>query len=154
MGIKTNADSVSFTEEEIKTFIEVGGEEGLIHSAGEQMMHRVFTFTDLEARDIMVPRTEIISITQNAGYTEVLELSQKSRLSRFPVLGKDIDDIRGVLYVKDVLLYSDDSASFSVKKIMRPPLFILETKNMTAVQQILYEKKVIKDASLKAIRSG
>lgn len=140
LGIKTNADSVSFTEEEIKTFIEVGGEEGLIHSAGEQMMHRVFTFTDLEARDIMVPRTEIISITQNAGYTEVLELSQKSRLSRFPVLGKDIDDIRGVLYVKDVLLYSDDSASFSVKKIMRPPLFILETKNMTAVQQILYEK--------------
>ncbi|WP_428770525.1 hemolysin family protein [Treponema sp. HNW] len=140
LGIKTDASAVSFTEEEIKTFIEMGGEEGLIHSAGEQMMHRVFTFTDLEARDIMVPRTEIVSIAHNAGYTEVLERSQKSRLSRFPVLGKDIDDIRGVLYVKDVLLYSGDPASFSVKKIMRPPLFILETKNMTAVQQILYEK--------------
>ena len=140
-GIKTDPPRVSFTEEEIKTFIEVGGEEGLINAAGEQMMHRVFTFTDLEARDIMVPRTEIISITQDTGCTEVLELSQKSRLSRFPVLGKDIDDIRGVLYVKDVLLYSGDPASFSVKKIMRPPLFILETKNMTAVQRILYEKK-------------
>ena len=140
LGIKTDASAVSFTEEEIKTFIEVGGEEGLIHSAGEKMMHRVFTFTDLEARDIMVPRTEIISIRQEASRTEVLELSQKSRLSRFPVLGKDIDDIIGVLYVKDLLSCAVDVTPFSVKKIMRPPLFILETKNMSSIQQMLYEK--------------
>ncbi|MGI5172970.1 HlyC/CorC family transporter [Treponema sp. OMZ 840] len=139
-GIKINDSSVSFTEEEIKTFIEVGGEEGLINAAGEKMMHRVFTFTDLEAQDIMVPRTEIVSICHTASYTDILELSQKSHLSRFPVIGKDIDDIVGVLYVKDVLLYSGDKKAFSVKKIMRPPLFILETKSMTSIQQTLYEK--------------
>lgn len=138
-GIKLVSPSVSFTEEEIKTFIEVGGEEGLIHSAGEKMMHNVFTFTDLEAQDIMVPRTEIVSIAQNAGYTEILELAQKSRLSLFPVRGKDIDDIIGVLYVKDMLPYSGNKKDFSVKKIMRTPLFVLETKNMTDIQQALYE---------------
>lgn len=138
-GIKVASPTVSFTEEEIKTFIEVGGEEGLIHSAGEKMMRNVFTFTDLEAQDIMVPRTEIVSIAQNTGYTEILELAQKSRLSLFPVRGRDIDDIIGVLYVKDLLPYSGSKKDFSVKKIMRPPLFILETKNMTDIQQALHE---------------
>ena len=139
-GIKLVSPSVSFTEEEIKTFIEVGGEEGLIHLAGEKMMHNVFTFTDLEAQDIMVPRTEIVSIAQNAGYTEILELAQKSRLSLFPVRGKDIDDIIGVLYVKDLLPYSGNKKDFSVKKIMRPPLFVFETKNMTDIQQALDDR--------------
>lgn len=140
-GIQTQKDSVSFSEEEIKTFIEVSEEEGLIHSGGKKMMRRVFTFTDLEAQDIMVPRTEIVAVKQTDSYTSVLELSQKSRLSRFPVLGTGIDDIRGILYMKDVLLYSGDTQLFEIKKIMREPLFILKTKSMSTVRQLLYEKR-------------
>ena len=140
-GIQTQKNTVSFSEEEIKTFIEVGEEEGLIHSGGKKMMRRVFTFTDLEAQDIMVPRTEIVAVKQTDSYTSVLELSQKSRLSRFPVLGTGIDDIRGILYMKDVLLYSGDTQLFEIKKIMREPLFILKTKSMSTVRQLLYEKR-------------
>ena len=140
-GIQTEKNTVSFSEEEIKTFIEVGEEEGLIHSGGKKMMRRVFTFTDLEAQDIMVPRTEIVAVKQTDSYTSVLELSQKSRLSRFPVLGTGIDDIRGILYMKDVLLYSGDTQLFEIKKIMREPLFILKTKSMSTVRQLLYEKR-------------
>lgn len=140
-GIQTQKNTVSFSEEEIKTFIEVGEEEGLIHSGGKKMMRRVFTFTDLEAQDIMVPRTEIVAVKQTDSYTSVLELSQKSRLSRFPVLGIGIDDIRGILYMKDVLLYSGDTQLFEIKKIMREPLFILKTKSMSTVRQLLYEKR-------------
>lgn len=139
-GIKLNVQKVSFTEEEIKTLIEVGEEEGVLEADEKHMMHRVFTFTDLEAKDIMIPRTEIITITADATYTDVLELTQKSRLSRFPVLGKDIDDIKGILYAKDVLLYKGEKKDFSVKKIMRAPLFILETKNMTSIQHLFREK--------------
>ena len=89
----------------------------------------------------MVPRTEIVAVKQTDSYTSVLELSQKSRLSRFPVLGTGIDDIRGILYMKDVLLYSGDTQLFEIKKIMREPLFILKTKSMSTVRQLLYEKR-------------
>jgi len=141
-GINLHKSQHSFSQKEIKTFLEVGEEEGVLESSETRMMHRVFKFTDLEAKDIMIPRTEIISVSSTATYREVIELSQKSRTSRFPVLGKNnnIDDIQGVLYMKDVLLYSGTQKDFSIKKVMRPPLFILETKKMSTIQQILRQK--------------
>ena len=104
-------------------------------------MHRVFRFTDLAAKDIMIPRTKIKAIPLTASYQAVIELSQTSRFSRFPVYGEDIDDIVGVLYVKDLMFYSTRQQEFSVKKIMRPPLFIVGTKKMSSVQQMLRENK-------------
>jgi CBS domain containing-hemolysin-like protein len=139
-GIRFNETKVSFTEDEIKTLIEVGEEEGILESGEKRMMHRVFKFTDLAAKDIMVPRTEIIFVSLSATYSDIIELSQKSHKSRFPVKGKDIDDIQGILYVKDVLLYMEENQDFSVKKVMRSPLYILETKKMSSVQQLLREK--------------
>lgn len=140
LGLRLKKTAVSFTEEEIKTLIEVGEEEGVLESREKNMMHRVFSFTDLAAKDIMVPRTEIISLSLQASFTDILELSQKTKLSRFPVFGKDVDDIQGIVYIKDLLAFKNNFYDFTLKKIMRAPLFILETKNMTAVQQLLQEK--------------
>ncbi len=139
-GLRSKNDHASFTEEEIKTLIEVGEEEGVLLESERHMMHRVFTFTDLAARDIMTPRTEITFISENATYNEVINLAKKSRLSRFPVLGKDIDNVKGVLYIKDVLSHVENKDSFSLKKVMREPIYISETKNMTSIQQLFREK--------------
>ena len=132
---------MSFTEDEIKNFIDVGEEEGVLEENEKKLMHRVFRFTDLAAKDIMIPRTKIKAIPLTASYQAVIELSQTSRFSRFPVYGEDIDDIVGVLYVKDLMFYSTRQQEFSVKKIMRPPLFIVGTKKMSSVQQMLRENK-------------
>ena len=140
LGIKNNDGFVSFTEEEIKTLIEVGEEEGILEKSEKKMMHRVFSFTDLDANDIMTPRTEIITITEDATYDSILKLAKDSKLSHFPVQGKNIDDIRGVLYIKDVLSYICRQGDFSVKKVMREAICIPETKSMTAVQNLLKEK--------------
>ncbi len=140
LGIKTGDKQVSFTEEEIKTLIEVGEEEGLLEESERHMMHRVFMFTDLAARDIMTPRTDITFIEETATYEDVLKLAKSSKLSRFPVQGKNIDDIKGVLYIKDVLAYISDKDSFTIKKTMREPLYISETKNMTSIQQLFKSK--------------
>ncbi len=139
-GIKSGEKQASFTEEEIKTLIEVGEEEGVLEERERHMLHRVFSFTDLAARDIMTPRTEISFISETATYVEVLQLAKSSKLSRFPVLGKDIDDIKGILYIKDMLSYQKDPASFSLKKAMREALYISETKNMTTIQQLFRAK--------------
>ena len=137
-GINTKEKKISFTEEEIKTFIDVGSEQGVINKNEKTMMHRVFKFTDLAARDIMTPRKNIKAIPVTATYTQVIELSQRFLISRFPVYKNDIDDIVGILYIKDLLFYTiKDVNDFSVQKVMRPPLFILETKKMSGIQQML-----------------
>ncbi len=139
-GINSASKEASFTEEEIKTIIEVGEEEGLLEESEKRMMHRVFMFTDLAAKDIMTPRTEITFLNEQASYDDVINLAKTSRLSRFPVLGKDIDDITGILYIKDILSFVSKKESFSVKKAMRDPIYISETKNMSSIQQLFKEK--------------
>ncbi len=139
-GIKSDEGTVSFTEEEIKTLIEVGEEEGLLESSEKRMMHKVFSFTDLAAKDVMTPRTDIVTITEEANYDDVLKLAKESKLSYFPVEGENIDDIKGILYIKDVLGFIFKQEDFSVKKTMREAICILETKNMSTVQQLLKEK--------------
>ncbi|MCM1320903.1 MAG: hemolysin family protein [Bacteroides sp.] len=140
-GISLTNPEVSFTEDDIKSFIDTGEEEGILESGETSMMHRVFKFSDLAAKDIMIPRTEITAVSLHAGYREIIELSQKTHLSHLPVFEKNIDDIKGVLYMKDVLFYAGNPLDFSVKDVMRPPLFILETKKMSSIQQMLRENR-------------
>ncbi|MCR5081288.1 MAG: hemolysin family protein [Treponema sp.] len=132
---------VSYTEEEIKTFIDVGREQGVIEKTEKKLLSKAFKFSDLAAKDIMIPRKQIKAISVNATFKEILETSQKLRLSRFPVFKKDIDDIVGVIYVKDMLKFKNRLEEFSVETLMRPPLFILETKKMSGIQQMLSENR-------------
>ncbi len=137
--VDTRKSDVSFTEEEIKTLIEVGGEQGVLEKNEKVMMHRVFKFADLAAKDIMVPRKNIKALSLNASYADVIALSERFFLSRFPVYKDDIDDIVGILYVKDLMHYKECPEQFSPAKVMRPPLFILATKKMSSIQQMLRE---------------
>ena len=140
-GVKTKSKNVSFTEEEIKTFIDVSDEQGILEGGEKNMMRRVFKFSDLEAKNIMIPRKSIKAISINETYNNIIETSERLRLSRFPVYKKDIDDIVGILYIKDLLNYKNSAHDFSVEKVMRPPLFILETKKMSSIQQMLHENR-------------
>ena len=137
-GIKTKAKKQSYTEEDIKTFFEVSSEHGIIDEGENRMMTQVFKFSDLEAQDIMVPRTKIKAVKDDATYRDIVELSQRLGYTRFPVFHESIDDIVGIIYLKDMLAYRDCQNDFSIKKVMRPPLFILGTKKMTSVQELLF----------------
>ena len=140
-GIRTNLKKKSYTEEEIKTFFDMSSESGIIEENENRMMSQIFKFSDLEAQDIMIPRTKIKAISQDFSYRDVIEYSQRLGFTRFPVYKKSIDDITGILYVKDLLDYKEHPNDFSVQKVMRPPLFILGTKKMSSVQQMLFENR-------------
>lgn len=140
-GIKVKNEQTAFTVEDIKTFLDVSAESGIIEHGEKNLMNRVFKFTDLEAQDIMIPRKQITFVHIDDSYDKVLELSRRTLFSRFPVYRRDIDDIVGTVYIKDLLFYSGDKKSFSLRSVMRPPLFILETKNMSSTQQILRENR-------------
>ena len=141
-GISTKKKQATFTEEEIKTFIDVGGEEGVLENGEKNMMNRVFKFTDLNATDIMVPRCDVIGIETKASYRDIIQLSERTRISRFPVYAEDgIDNILGVLYVKDLLFFRGAKEDFSVEKLMRPPLFIPGTTKMYSIQEMMRKNK-------------
>lgn len=140
-GIKIKSESQAFTVEDIKTFLDVSAESGIIVPGEKTLMNRVFKFTDLEAQDIMIPRKKIQFAHIDDSYDKVLEMSRRTLFSRFPVYQRDIDDIVGTVYIKDLLFYSGDKSAFSLRSVMRPPLFILGTKNMSSTQQILRENR-------------
>lgn len=136
-GIDIEKPAQTYSEEDIKSFLEVGAEAGVLENSERMMMNSVFKFNDLNAADIMIPRTMIVCLRENAAYDEVIETAQRTRFSRFPVYRENTDDIVGILYLKDLLKISPED--FSVKKIMRPPLYIPGTRKITSVQQVMQE---------------
>lgn len=140
-GIRVQNEKENFTVEDIKTFLDVSAESGIIEHGEKNLMNRVFKFADLEAKDIMIPRKQIVFIHLDDSYDKIISVSERTKFSRFPVYRRDIDDIVGTVYIKDLLFYSGDKNKFSLRQVMRPPLFILETKNMSSIQQILRENR-------------
>ncbi len=139
LQIKIPEKNVSFTEEEIKTFFDVGEEEGILDAGEKKMLKRAFRFTGLSAKEIMTPRTQITAIPVTASIPEVIKTSQDSHFSRFPVYEKDIDNIIGIVYIKDFLFSSKENTELSLKDTIRSPLFILENKKIPEIQALLQE---------------
>lgn len=140
-GIKTTKKKQTYTEEEIKTYFDIGTESGALEKNEGSMMNRVLKFTDLEAQDVMIPRTKITTISEDATYRDIIEICGRTGYKRLPVIRKSIDDIAGVFYLKDILQFKNNPQDFSVKKVMRPPVFIPGTKNISTIQNLLYENR-------------
>lgn len=138
-GVNIHEKYPSYTEEEIRTFIDYSSEKGVIDEGANAIMRRIFKFADLEAQSIMTPRTEIVALPQNVSYAEILATAKKTSFSRFPIYSNTIDNIVGVLYLKDLLAVSDAGENFSVGDVMREPIFVLGTKKMSAIRLLLRE---------------
>lgn len=124
----------TMTEEELKTYVTVSHEEGVIEEEEKEMIHNVFEFGDTEIKEIMTPRIHVISIAENATYDEVIDIYREQRFSRIPVHEQnDYDDIIGVLNVKDLLLAKIDKNSFNVKEHLRKPFVIYEFNHISDV---------------------
>ena len=142
-GINAKQKSVSFTEEEIKTIIDAGEAEGVIENEEKTMLRQVFKFSDLSAKEIMVPRTNIKAVSADASFTEILNFSKLTGFSKFPVYKNDLDHILGFVCLKDLLFYSANTAEedFCLKNVLRSPLYILENRRISTIRKIFEENK-------------
>ena len=140
-----SGDSSKF-EKEIKTIMEEGNESGLLDKAQKNMIDNVFEFDDRTVSEIMTHRTDCIVLNINDSLQDVLELALKHGYSRIPVYGEDIDDIVGVLYVKDllVLLVKGEEArnSFKIEDYMRKAVFVPFSRRCIDLFADLTEQKV------------
>ncbi len=141
VGGKKASDGARVTEEDLIALIEVGEEEGILAAPERELMRNILNYADLNARDIMTPRTDIITVPLGASRAEVERISGETGFSRLPVCGDGIDDVRGILYVKD-FLFADGPGkkNKSVKDVIRPALFIFEGQKISDVQKKLRDE--------------
>ena len=128
------------SEDEIRSIIEFGETEGVVAQDKRKMLHGVFDLSEIRVRDVMVPRTEVVGISVDADFEDVVQLTAQARHSRFPVYDGDLDKVVGVIHSKDVLSYLDKPEQFSLRDLARPPYFVPEAKPIEALMQAFRRK--------------
>nr|WP_228046448.1 hemolysin family protein [Saccharopolyspora sp. HNM0983] len=130
------------TEVEVRELVDMAGEHGVVAAGEREMIHSVFELGDTLAREVMVPRTEIIWIERDKSCRQALALCLRSGFSRIPVIGESIDDIVGIVNVKDLtrpVLDGEDRSGPEVAELMRSASFVPDTKR---VDELLREMQL------------
>lgn len=131
-----------FTEEEIMTMLDASEKEGEIENAEKEMIYSVLQFGDRLAREVMVPRIDVVGVEINTPLEEALSVFVSSGHSRLPVYEETIDTIKGLLYAKDLLTTRQKNDAHSIGQMMRPTLFIPESKSADELLKDLRHKKI------------
>ncbi|MDN5859350.1 MAG: hemolysin family protein [Pseudonocardia sp.] len=116
------------SEVELRELVDMASTSGVVDEAERQMIHSVFELGDTVAREVMVPRPDLIWIERDAGVDKVLRLALKSGHSRIPVLGESVDDIIGVAYLKDLVQAQAERPEAELTSVMRPAVFVPDSK--------------------------
>lgn len=117
----------TMTESELKTYVEVSHEDGVIEEEEKEMIYNVFEFGDSVAKDIMIPKSDMVSVSVDSDYESIIVKYKEHMYTRYPVYEGSNDNIVGLINVKDLLLV-EDKENFDVRKVMRTPYFTLEFK--------------------------
>lgn len=129
MGGNISKTQPLITEDELKTIVNVSHEEGVLEVGETKMIYNVFEFGDSQAKDVMTPRTNMVALSVNSSYKDLVELFKEETFSRLPIYEEDIDDIIGVLHVKDLIFSIEDRDNFNVRDYLRPAFFTYEFKS-------------------------
>lgn len=137
--IDPNQKIAALTESDLHTLIDVSHEDGVIESEEKEMIHNVFDFSDSVAKDIMIPRIHMTTMSADASYREALHVFQDSMYTRIPVYDGDPDYIIGIINIKDFLLLTDKSG-FHTRDILREVHYTYEYKKTSDLMLEMREK--------------
>ncbi len=139
---KNNEDQADAVEEEILSIIEEGHEQGAILSDEAELISNVFEFGDKEAKDVMSPRQRIIGIEANTDIKEALDIMLANSYSRYPIYEEDLDNIVGILHIKEaVAAYLSDSSQ-TVDSLVSRPYYIHPTQKISKLFNEMQAKKI------------
>lgn len=119
------------TEDELKTMVQVSHEEGVLQGEERKMIDNVFEFGDSQVEEVMTPRTDMAAIEIQSNYDEIIAIFKETQFSRIPVYKEIIDDIVGILYIKDLIFYDSEKDVFDISQYIREPFFTYEFKKIT-----------------------
>lgn len=132
MGFNPDEEPSQVTEEEIRMMVDVGEEKGTIRDTEKEMINNIFEFDNKLVSEIMTHRREISGIPVDAKLVEVKKILKTEQYTRFPIYDESIDNIVGIVHLKDLLKYYDQAKTktFNLQKIMRKPYFVPESKHI------------------------
>lgn len=130
--VDPNAQNEDATEEDIRMMVDIGGERGTINHSEREMIDNVFEFNDKTASDIITHRTDIAAFPVEMDFNEILDQIDNYRYTRFPVYEGDMDNIVGVLHVKDLFPFvkHENMETVNLKHVMRKPYFVMESQTI------------------------
>lgn len=131
LGGDPKASEPFITEEELKTMVGVSEEEGVLEDVEKEMIFNVFDFADAQVKDIMVQRVDVSAIKINDSYEDILKVIKEDQFSRIPVYDDTIDNIVGILNVKDLIIAEKNKGEFKVSDYMREVFYTFEFKKIT-----------------------
>ena len=145
-GIKGDDDSLDVTEEEIKSMVSEGQEQGVLQESEADMISNIFEFSDKEAQDIMTNRNAMVAIDANVSLKEAVSFMMDTNNSRFPVYLDDIDHIIGIMHIRDAMkkLSEETDEELPIRKIkglLRQPKFVPETRNIDSLFHSMQSSK-------------
>lgn len=138
--INPDAKVETMTETELRTYVDVSHEDGVIETDEKQMIYNVFDFGDAQAKDIMVPRVDMVSVDVNASFQEVFEVFRKEQFSRLPVYEENPDHVIGVINIKDIVFHGGDT--FDMRALMREPYFTYEYKSTSELLEEMRQASI------------
>ena len=127
LHVSTDSSMNPMTEMELRTIVDVSHKDGVIEKEEREMIYNVVDFGDSQAKDVMVPRAEMVTISDTASYQEIRDVFRVEKYTRLPVYQNDRDNIVGILNIKD-FFFCDDNAAFDVSHVMYKPYFTYEYK--------------------------
>lgn len=132
------------SEEEVKFMLEEGRKQGVFESAEKELIHGVFEFTDTSVKEVMVPLPKMVTIQINTPLDKVIDIIAEEQFSRYPVVGKDMNDVRGILHAREFLsmLSTNGRDRVDIRKIIKKPLFIPETMKISILMKEMQKKRV------------
>jgi len=131
LGIEVDIRQPMITEEELRTIVAVSEEEGVLETEEKQMIQNVFEFGDLQIKDIMIQRTDIIAIDIDTPFEEIIDIVKYEQFSRYPIYKEGIDNIVGVLNVRDLIFLNNEKENFNIAKYIRKPYYTFEFKKIS-----------------------
>ncbi|MBD3313234.1 DUF21 domain-containing protein [Candidatus Woesearchaeota archaeon] len=130
------------TEDELKSIVNISHEAGGIGKEEKEMIQKIFEFDDIEVRQIMIPRTDVVRLHVDTSFSELLAFVKKNSFTRIPVFDKNADDIIGILYVKDLLHNIDMIRSAtSIRELVKNVMFVPSSKKIDELLREFQKKK-------------
>ncbi len=130
------------SEEEILYMVDVGEEKGKIEKSEKEMIANIFEFNDMTAEDVMVHRKDIRFVWTDMSHEEIVSLIRESGLSRFPVCGEDVDDVKGILITREFLLNGEQQEKKPLEQLIRPAYFVPESVRADVLFRNMQKNKV------------
>ncbi|MGM0445467.1 MAG: hemolysin family protein [Bacillota bacterium] len=134
--------SAFISEEEVRRFVNVSEEEGAIKESEKEMIQSVFEFDDIVVKEIMVPRIDMVCVSKESSIEEIVDLAVEQGHSRIPVFEESIDDIIGLIYVKDLLqLLQKGKENLTLEDLIKPIYFIPESKQINKLLKEMQNRR-------------